>query len=110
MNKRRKSGSSAATISDESDECATPDRDVTPEMDMNTMTTTTITTTEVANSIVPSIEVAEDDGETLQLHQQEVVNNISNTSSVLLASGRKKKKLDPVRDLAEFSSVFQATN
>lgn len=81
MNKRRRSGSSAATISDESDECATPDRDVTPEME-STMMTGSATITEDKEA---------------QEEQQDLANNVSTTTTVLLSSGRKKKKLDPVR-------------
>lgn len=67
MNKRRRS-SSVATISDDSDEYATPDREVSPENDMETgaaSATNTTTTT-------------------------------STTILVSSGNGRKKKKLDPV--------------
>lgn len=90
MNKRRRSGSgSAATISDESDECATPDRDVTPDMESN-------------EDGLPLMQLRQQQLQQMHEQQTNAGNFVAATTptttatSVLLSSGRKKKKLDPV--------------
>lgn len=95
MNKRRRSGSgSAATISDESDECATPDRDVTPDME------------ESNEDGLPLVHLRANAIENSAAAGSTINNTTTTTNTVLTLSGRKRKKLDPVSTTTHASKTL----
>lgn len=109
MNKRRRSGSSVATISDESDEYATPERDASPVAEEEGVEDEEATSEEDEASAVEEENHIdeecggsydeEDDEPLIKLPLLATPQTPSANPSLMVAttgSGRKRKKLDPV--------------